>query len=118
MRQAGVLAAAGHYALENNVARLEHDHANAAALAQRLSSLPGVNVEYGPTQTNMVFLRVEPGLLDPLRQFLKQRGILIGGTNPIRLVTHLDISAEDVAAFAAALATFLAQDGGTRSVAA
>jgi len=65
-----------------------------------------------------VFLRVEPALLDPLRQFLKQRGILIGGTNPIRLVTHLDISAEDVAAFAAALATFLAQDGGTRSVAA
>jgi len=118
MRQAGVLAAAAHYALENNVARLEQDHANAAALAQRLSSLPGVNVEYGPTQTNMVFLRVEPALLDPLRQFLKQRGILIGGTNPIRLVTHLDISAEDVAAFAAALATFLAQDGGTRSVAA
>jgi threonine aldolase len=118
MRQAGVLAAAGHYALENNVARLEQDHANAAALAQRLSSLPGVNVEYGATQTNMVFLRVDPALLDPLRQFLKQRGILIGGTNPIRLVTHLDISAEDVAAFAAALATFLAQDGGTRSVAA
>src|SRR3954454_16577509 len=53
MRQAGVLAAAGLYALEHNVARLEQDHANAAALAQALSHLPGVSVEYGQSQTNM-----------------------------------------------------------------
>jgi threonine aldolase len=118
MRQAGVLAAAGHYALENNVARLEQDHANAAALAQRLSSLPGVNVEYGPTQTNMVFIRVAQNHAEPLRQFLKQRGILIGSGNPVRLVTHLDISAVDVGAFVDAMSAFLAQDSGTRSAAA
>jgi threonine aldolase len=118
MRQAGVLAAAGLYALENNVARLEQDHANAALLAQRLATLPGVTVEYGPTQTNMVFMRLAPTLVEPLRQFLKQRGMLIGSGNPIRLVTHLDIGSEDVSAFVEALAGFLSQDRTTRSVAA
>ena len=118
MRQAGVLAAAGLYALEHNVARLEQDHANAAALAQNLSRLPGVSVEYGPSQTNMVFMRIAPTLVEPLRQFLKQRGILIGSTHPIRLVTHLDIEPDNVRAFAVATAAFLSQDGVTRSVAA
>jgi threonine aldolase len=118
MRQAGVLAAAGLYALENNVARLQHDHDNAAQLAQRLARLPGVATEYGPAQTNMVFLRIDPSLAEPLRQFLKQRGMLIGATNPIRLVTHLDIAAEDVHAFADAVAAFLAQAGSTHSAAA
>lgn len=117
MRQAGVLAAAGLYALENNVTRLERDHANAAALAQRLCGLSGISVEYGPAQTNMVFLRVEPGLLEPLRQFLKQRSILIGGSNPVRLVTHLDIGAEDVNGCADAIAEFV-KAGGSHSAAA
>jgi threonine aldolase len=118
MRQAGVLAAAGLYALEHNVARLAQDHANAAALAQGLSRLPGVSVEYGPTQTNMVFVRLAPALAEPLRQFLKQRGILIGATHPIRLVTHLDVGVDDVRAFIEATAAFLSDDGITRSVAA
>ena len=118
MRQAGVLAAAGLYALEHNVARLEQDHANAAALAQGLSRLPGVSVEYGQSQTNMAFMRVAPTLVEPLRQFLKQRGILIGGTHPIRLVTHLDIEPDDVRAFIEATTAFLSQEGVTRSVAA
>ena len=118
MRQAGVLAAAGLYALEHNVSRLAEDHANAATLAQRLAALPGVNAEYGPMQTNMVFMRVAPVALEPLRQFLKQRGILIGSGNPVRLVTHLDISAVDVGAFVDAMSAFLAQDSGTRSAAA
>jgi len=118
MRQAGVLAAAGLYALEHNVERLAQDHANAAMLAQRLTGLPGVSIEYGPTQTNMVFMRVAQNHAEPLRQFLKQRGILIGGGNPIRLVTHLDISPADVGTFVDALAAFLSQDDGTRSAAA
>jgi threonine aldolase len=117
MRQAGVLAAAGLYALQHNVARLEHDHANAATLAQALSGLPGVGVEYAPTQTNMVFMRIEPALLEPLRQFLKQHGMLIGATNPIRLVTHLDISPEAVQAFVDAVAQFLSEGGSARSAA-
>ena len=118
MRQAGVLAAAGLYALEHNIERLEQDHANAAALAQALSRLPGLTVEYGPSQTNMVFMRLTPTLVEPLRQFLKKRGMLIGNTHPIRLVTHLDIAADDVSAFVEAVAAFLSQDGATRSVAA
>jgi len=118
MRQAGVLAAAGLYALEHNVARLEQDHTNAAALAEGLSRLPGVSVEYGQSQTNMAFMRVAPTLVEPLRQFLKQRGILVGGTHPIRLVTHLDIEPDDVRAFIEATTAFLSQEGVTRSVAA
>src|SRR5690349_18945595 len=109
MRQAGVLAAAGLYALEHNIERLEQDHANAAALAQALSGLTGVSVDYASTQTNMVFMRIEPTLLEALRQFLKQRGILIGGTHPIRLVTHLDIARADVQTFVDAAAQFMSQ---------
>lgn len=118
MRQAGVLAAAGIYALEHNVARLADDHANAAALAQGLAQLPGASVEYGPSQTNMVFLRVAPTLVEPLRQHLKQRGILIGNSLPIRLVTHLDVDARDVKTFIEAVSEFLSQDGAARTVAA
>jgi threonine aldolase len=112
MRQAGVLAAAGLYALEHNVARLAEDHVNAATLAQRVADLPGINAEHGPTQTNMVFMRVAPADLEPLRQFLKQRGILIGNGNPVRLVTHLDISAADVGTVVDALSAFFAQGHG------
>src|SRR5689334_6836418 len=117
MRQAGILAAAGLYALQHNVARLSEDHAHAAALASGLARLPGLTVDYGPSQTNMVFVRLEPTLLDPLRQFLKQRGMLIGSTHPIRLVTHLDIGHQDVHDFVDAVASFLSKAGAPRSVA-
>jgi hypothetical protein len=109
MRQAGVLAAAGIYALQNNVARLAHDHENARALAQALREVDGLKVDYGASQTNMVFVTVEPSLAEPLRQFLKQRGILIGGGNPIRLVTHLDVSRDDIQTVAGAVKQFCAQ---------
>jgi threonine aldolase len=118
MRQAGVLAAAGLYALQHNVERLSEDHAHAAALASGLARLPGLTVDYGPSQTNMVFVRLEPTLLDPLRQFLKQRDMLIGSTHPIRLVTHLDIGQQDVHDFVDAVASFLSKAGAPRSVAA
>jgi threonine aldolase len=118
MRQAGVLAAAGLYALQHNVERLSEDHAHAAALAAGLARLQGLTVDYGPNQTNMVFVRLEQTLLEPLRQFLKQRGMLIGNTHPIRLVTHLDIGQQDVDAFVDAVAAFLSKAGAPRSVAA
>ena len=92
MRQAGLLAAAGIYALQNNVdasRRITNMRGRSQALFQQIG---GVSAGYGSSQTNMVYLTVEPTLADPLRQFLKQRGILIGGGNPIRLVTHLDVS--------------------------
>jgi threonine aldolase len=109
MRQAGVLAAAGIYALQNNVSRLEQDHENARALAHALGAVDEVRIEYGAAQTNMVYMGVEPTLAEPLRQFLRQRGILIGAGHTIRLVTHLDLDRQDVLTTAAAVKDFFAR---------
>lgn len=96
MRQAGVLAAAGVYALNNHVDRLSEDHDNAARLAKGLDDLPGVSVDPWSAQTNMVFLRLatEPAL--QLKAKLSSDGILIGSGPNIRLVTHLDVSRAEI----------------------
>ncbi len=96
MRQVGILAAAGIYALENHVERLAQDHAHALALAQGLASIESIQVDLSLVQTNMVFMTVQPDQAEPLRTFLKQQGILIGKGHRIRLVTHLDVTAVDV----------------------
>ena len=96
LRQAGVLAAACLYALEHNVDRLAEDHANARLLAEGLGGIAGVTVL--SQDTNMVFVQVEPALCDGLTAALDAQNIkmraVYGG--PTRLVTHLDISADDV----------------------
>ena len=96
LRQAGVLAAACLYALEHNVDRLAEDHANARLLAEGLQGIAGVTVL--SQDTNMVFVQVEPALCDGLTAALDAQNIkmraVYGG--PTRLVTHLDISADDV----------------------
>ena len=92
MRQAGVIAAAGLYALENNIARLADDHANAERLAKGLRDA-GYEVE-GP-YTNMVFVRSRAGL-PGLAEHLQQNGIQILPGARMRLVTHLDVSAAGV----------------------
>jgi threonine aldolase len=109
MRQAGVLAAAGIYALQNHVQRLAEDHDNARLLARELSKIDAVDVDQGAVQTNMVFLSVAPERAESLRAFLKQRGMFIGGGSRIRLVTHLDVNAEDMHALAEATAQFFTQ---------
>ena len=106
MRQAGVLAAAGLYALQHNVERLQQDHDNARALAQGLSSIAGLKVDYGPSQTNMVYVTLEPTLIEPLRQYLRQHEMLIGAAHPLRLVTHLDVTGSDIDAFLDAVHAF------------
>jgi threonine aldolase len=103
MRQAGVLAVAGIYALEHHVERLATDHENARALAQALSSIDGVTVAPGGAQTNMLYINVEPQRSVRMREYLKSRGILISGQGSIRLVTHLDIDRADIDRFAAAV---------------
>lgn len=96
MRQAGILAAAGIYALENHVVRLEEDHANAAFLAESLGEIDEVTVDYSPMQTNMVFITVSAVHSAGLATFLRQKGVLITGGETIRLVTHLDIERDDI----------------------
>ncbi len=109
MRQAGVLAAAGIYALQNNVRRLAEDHANASMLADLLVAVDGVRVDRAAVQTNMVFMSVDPQRAEALREFLRQRNMLIGAGTTVRLVTHLDVNADDIEALAGAIAQFFAQ---------
>lgn len=103
MRQVGILAAAGVYALENNVDRLVQDHANAERLAKGLAAL---GLEVDPVQTNMVFLRVSADHEVALSRHLAANGIVALVHAPkLRLVTHLDV---DAAAIDRAIEVFAA----------
>lgn len=95
MRQAGIIAAAGLVALEHHVDRLADDHANAERLAEGLAEIDGLELQ-GPAQTNMVFLRLPEGRSTELAAYLADKGIRIVDMNPLRLVTHLDVSADEV----------------------
>ncbi|MBZ9666257.1 low-specificity L-threonine aldolase [Pseudomonas sp. LMG 31766] len=92
MRQAGVLAAAGLYALQHQVERLAEDHANAARLGSALIEL-GYSVE--PVQTNMVYVQLGERA-GTVKAFMAERGIAVSAAPRLRLVTHLDVGAEQV----------------------
>jgi threonine aldolase len=96
MRQSGILAAAGIYALEHNIARLAEDHAHAAALAEGLALVDEVTVLPGSAQTNMVFIQISPDKTGPFQTYMKENGILLSGRDSYRLVTHLDVDAGDI----------------------
>jgi threonine aldolase len=92
MRQSGYLAAAGLYALQNNINRLEIDHRRAKELGSLLGKMPWVaNVE--PVETNILIFGLQPSVDEKLfMEKLKQKGILISsmGHGKLRIVTHLD----------------------------
>ncbi len=94
MRQSGYIAAAGLYALENNVERLVLDHANAARLADGLASSIGWNVS--KPQTNIVYIDVPPAMCEPLGAAFAAAKIRASVSPRLRLVTHLDVSAADI----------------------
>ena len=105
-RQVGIAASAGLYALKNNIPRLAEDHANAALLAELLKK-GGVPVEDTPNMTNMVFFPLPDSLPDDdgfVAACLKQ-GLQLVMINPrrVRLVTHLDVTREDVERAAAVI---------------
>jgi threonine aldolase len=89
MRQAGILAAAGEYALRNNVQRLAEDHANAALLASGLAQLPLLKVTL--PQTNLVFVDVAADHAEKFAEHLASQNILVTGSTRQRWVTHLDV---------------------------
>jgi threonine aldolase len=101
MRQAGVIAAGGLYALENNLERLQEDHANAETLARGLRELK-LDVQ---VNTNMALAKVPPEKVAALAEHLKSQNILVLPRAPMRLVTHLDV---DAAGIERALAGFRA----------
>lgn len=90
MRQAGVLAECGVYALQHHVKRLENDHGKATKLARALSKISGIKIE--KPETNMVFCDVEQNIQNQFTTFLKEKDIAVSGTESRqRWVTHLDI---------------------------
>ena len=92
MRQVGILAAAGRYALEHHVERLADDHRRARNLAEILSHYDEITIHEDRLDTNMVFLSISNEHRDPLFNFLKEQGIILGSPADImRCVTHLDI---------------------------
>lgn len=102
MRQAGILAGAGLYALDHHVARLADDHTNAARLADGLRTIPWLSVE--SVATNMVFVRVPAAQTAAVQAHLRARGVLALVGSRTRLVTHLDVDAAGVEAAVRAFA--------------
>lgn len=100
MRQAGVIAAAGIVALERMVERLAEDHASARTLAEGLASMPGIEIDLGLVQTDIVIFRPDGGRWAPAAfvRALAERGVLVGeiGRGYVRAVTHYGITLDDV----------------------
>ena len=98
MRQSGILAAAGLYALEHNLAHLAEDHANARLLAERLVGLRGVGLDLATVQSNIVIFRMEQGAPDAATIVARaqETGVLVSafGVRIVRAVTHLDVTRE------------------------
>lgn len=96
MRQSGIIAAAGVYALQHNVQRMADDHENAKHLARRLAQIPGIDIDVSGVETNLVFFDVGgTGRTAPeIAEALKAKGVSIGasGEKRMRAVTHLGIS--------------------------
>ena len=99
MRQAGIIAAGGVYALHHHVKRLADDHANARRLAEGLAGLPGVRLDPATVETNIVFFETTgTGTAAAAVDRMLARGVRMGalGSHTIRAVTHLDVDAAGI----------------------
>jgi threonine aldolase len=101
MRQVGIFAAAGLYALEHNLARLADDHANARLIADKLATSGRIAIDLASVQTNILVFALVPGAPDAptVVARAKERGVLIFAFTPrmLRAVTHLDVTTEQCA---------------------
>jgi threonine aldolase len=97
MRQAGVLAAAGIYALEHNVERISEDHTHAKRIAERLAEVSWASVDPTSVETNIIYFDTPNHPAQQVASALKKRGVLCSpfASNSIRMVTHIGISKED-----------------------
>ena len=98
MRQAGIIAAGALYALENHRKILRQDHKNAQTLARALAPLPGIQLDPDTVETNIIFFKVTAMTAPELAQKLHDAGVYVLALGPdsIRLVTHLDVSADQI----------------------
>ncbi len=107
LRQSGILAAAGLYALDHNWHRLAEDHANARTFASLAAEIKGIKLVYPKTESNLVFLDVSATgkTATAISDAVLSHGVRIGAMGPtlMRAVTHLDVTAAGIAAAGAAL---------------
>jgi threonine aldolase len=100
MRQVGIVAAAGIYALDHHLERLKEDHQNAKRLAVGLKEFKGVSIDPKHVETNIVIFDItDTGMIGShVAEIMKKEGVLIHafGKTQIRLVTHLDVSNDDI----------------------
>ena len=112
MRQAGIIAAAGLYALQHNVARLADDQRRARTLAERLAALPGLEIDLATVQTNMIFAGTRDAGMPAagLVARLGEAGVLCLAEGPrtVRFVTHLDVDDDGIDAAVAGVTKVLA----------
>jgi threonine aldolase len=117
MRQAGVIAAAALYSLDNHVERLADDHANAQRIVAAVEETDGLALESGPVETNLVWITIDPklGTAAEVAARLRDAGVLVSaiGSNILRACTHLDVSRDD-AEYAAKQIRRLARVGSER----
>lgn len=99
MRQSGIVAAAGLYALDHNIARLAEDHANARLIASGVNDLPGVRLDFATVQTNIVIFHLDESREDAASFVARarRRGLLLSAfaARTVRLATHLDVDRAD-----------------------
>lgn len=112
MRQAGILAAAGLWALNHNLDRLDQDHANARLIAERLARLPGVELDLATVQTNIVIFHLSQAMPEAATIVARaaEAGVLVSAfaKRTLRAVTHLDVGQEECRRAADRLATIVA----------
>ena len=98
MRQAGVIAAAGFYALQNNIERLKEDHNKAKSLADYLNKSGKYEIDLEGVETNILMFKVVDKSVDDLLEEAKKKGLLlsVGSVGYLRAVTHMDISFEEI----------------------
>ena len=112
MRQSGIIAAAGLYALDHNIARLSEDHANARLLAEGLAGVRGIDLDLATVQTNIVIFRTAEGAPDAATVVarVKEKGVLVGAfaARTVRAVTHLDVTRDQARRAAEVLAAAVA----------
>jgi len=112
MRQNGIFAAAALHAIDQHRERLREDHANARALAEAIAACAAVDIDLATVQTNIVIWRLKPGAADAaaLVARAREQGVLVSAfaARTVRAVTHLDVSAAQIARAAEVLRALLA----------
>jgi threonine aldolase len=98
MRQVGVIAAAGLYAVKNNISRLSEDHDNAKTLADFINSMDNMEIDLDNVETNIVVFKPKDYTIEDVIHRCKEKGLLLGpgGFGTIRAVTHMDVNRNDI----------------------